>query len=120
MDYFKYGDRVSVTGHYDDRDFFNNEGTIIVLDSHNICVAFDNWHEGHEIEFDDRREPGYSDGYIIQDNCWFVPKSLVALLENSPVEPMHPDNEKYLKIVRKIKQLDRKFKQRKDDHALDF
>lgn len=108
------GDRVYVTG----EDFFGSspEGFGILVAkgeslSSGVTVAFDNWSGGH----DGRGLRAYPEevrSYITGRNLWFCRGGCVKLVVAPEQIDMHPDNLKYIKIINKIKYLDRKFKER--------
>ena len=84
-------------------------GIILQEESYGYQIAFNEYTFGH---CGDKREvPFELLKYMTGQNCWFVDKNEVIILNDNSVTEFTPN--KYDKIIRKIKQLDKKFQSRK-------
>lgn len=114
MTMFRVGDRIVVKskGIIDAKELRNHEGIVLRANSSgSITVAFFNWNKGHS----GSGPSGYPNEvhqYMSTKNVWHCHSDEVELCLSVEGTALHPDNLKYLAVVRKVQYLNNKFNNR--------
>lgn len=115
MTMFRVGDRIVVKskGIIDAKELRNCEGIILRANLNgSITVAFFDWNKGHSGS-GTSAYPHEVHQYMTPKNVWHCNADEVELCLTAEGTTLHPDNLKYLAVVRKVQYLNNKFNNRK-------